>query len=85
MKLYRSEIALKLSKIINNIKKDHPKHNINLNVDEYDTEHLDNPEAEKLNQIFTKDERFRDSIIYLVFEALGRERTVNGIKQIANQ
>ena len=85
MKLYRNESALKLSKIINNIKKDHPKHNINLNVDEYDAEHLDNPEAEKLNQIFTKDERFRDSIIYLVFEALGRERTVNGIKQIANQ
>ena len=48
MKLYRSEIALKLSKIINNIKKDHPKHNINLIVDEYDAEHLDNPEAVKL-------------------------------------
>ena len=48
MKLYRSEIALKLSKIINNIKKDHPKHNINLIVDEYDAEHLDNPDAVKL-------------------------------------
>ena len=85
MKLYRNESALKLSKIINNIKKDHPEHNINLIVDEYDAEHLDKPEAEKLNQIFAKDKKFRDSIIYLVFEALGRERTVNGIKQIANQ
>ena len=85
MKLYGNKSALKLSKIINHIKKDHPKYNINLIVDEYDAENLDNPEAEKLNQIFTKDEKFRDSIIYLVFEALGRERTVNGIKKIANQ
>ena len=85
MKLYRNESALKLSEIINNIKKDNPKDKINLIVDEYDAEHLDKPEAEKLNQIFTKDEKLRDSIIYLVFEALGRERTVNGFKQIANQ
>ena len=85
MKLYGNKSALKLSKIINHIKKDHPKYNINLIVDEYDAENLDNPEAEKLNQIFTKDEKFRDSIICLVLEALGRERTVNGIKQIANQ
>ena len=48
MKLYRNEIALKLSKIINNIKKDRPKHNINLIFDEYDTEHLDYTEAVKL-------------------------------------
>ena len=85
MKLYRNESALKLSEIINNIKKENAKHNINLIVDEYDTEHLDELEAEKLNQIFTKDEKLRDSIICLVLEALGRERTVNGIKQIANQ
>lgn len=51
---------MKLSKIINNIKKDHPKHHINLIVDEYDAENLDKPEAEALNQIFTKDENFRD-------------------------
>ena len=85
MKLYGNKSALKLSKIINHIKKDHPKYNINLIVDEYDAENLDNPEAEKLNQIFTKDEKFRDSIICLVLEALEKERTVNGIKQIANQ
>ena len=85
MKLYYNESSLKLSEIINNIKENHPKHNINLIVDEYDAEHLDIPEAEKLNQIFTRDEQLRDSIIYLVFEALGRERTVNGIKQIVNQ
>ena len=85
IKLYRNESALKLSEIINNIKKDNPKHNINLIVDEYDAEHLNKLEAEKLNQIFTKDEKLRDSIVYLVFEALRRKRTVNGSRQIANQ
>ena len=55
MKLYYNESSLKLSEIINNIKENHPKHNINLIVDEYDAEHLDIPEAEKLNQIFTRD------------------------------
>ena len=84
MKLYRNESALKLSDIINNIKKDHPEYKINLIVDEYDGEQLDEPEATKLNQIFTTDKSFRNSIICLVFEALERERLVNGIKQIAN-
>ena len=84
MKLYRNEGALKLSKIINNIKTDHPECKINLIVDEYDGEQLDEPEATKLNHIFTTDENFRNSIICLVFEALERERLVNGIKQIAN-
>ena len=45
MKLYHNESALKLSHIINGIKKKHPKRNINLIVDEYDPEHLDKPEA----------------------------------------
>ena len=72
MKLYSNERALKLSEIINNIKKDHSKHNINLIVDEYDGEQLDEPEAKRLNEIFTADEKFRDSIICLVFEALTR-------------
>ena len=84
MKLYRNESALKLSEIINNIKKDHPKHNINLIVDEYDGEQLDQPEAKILNKIFTTDEKFRNSIICLVFEALTRERMVNGTKKKAN-
>lgn len=60
MKLYRNEDSLKLSRIINNIMKDHPEHNINLIVDEYDAEQLDKPEATKLNEMFTTDERFRD-------------------------
>ena len=60
MKLYRNEDSLKLSRIINNIMKDHPEHNINLIVDEYDAEQLDKPEAKKLNEMFTTDERFRD-------------------------
>ena len=47
MKLYRNESALKLSDIINDIKKNHPKRKINLIVDEYDAEHLDEPEAKK--------------------------------------
>ena len=85
MKLYYNESSLKLKEIINDKKENHPKHNISLIVDEYDAEHLDIREAEKLNQIFTRNEKLRDSIIYLVFEALGRERTINGIKQIANQ
>ena len=78
MQLYRNENALKLSEIIINIKKDHPKYNVNLIVDEYDGEQLDEPEAKRLNEIFTTDEKFRDSIICLVFEALTRERMVNG-------
>ena len=72
MKLYRNESALKLSHIINGIKKKHPKRNINLIVDEYDPEHLDKPEAERLNKIFTTDEKFSGSIICLVFEVLER-------------
>ena len=84
MKLYRNKNALKLSDIINNIKKNHPKHNINLVADEYDAEQLDEPEVEMLNEIFTTDKRFCDSIIYLVFEALERERMVKGIKKKAN-
>ena len=84
MKLYRNESALKLSDIINEIKKEYPEHKINLFVDEYNSEQLDEIEATKLNQAFTTDEKFRDSIVYLVFEALERERIVNGIKQIAN-
>ena len=84
IKLYRNEGALKLSDIINNIKKDHPQNKINLFIDEYDSEQLDESEATKLNEIFTTDENFRDSIVCLVFEALERERIVNGVKQIAN-
>ena len=84
MKLYRNESALKLSHIINGIKKKHPKRNINLIVDEYDPEHLDKPEAERLNKIFTTDEKFSGSIICLVFEALERERIVHGIKKRTN-
>ena len=84
MKLYRNESALKLSDIINNIKKNHPKDKINLFVDEYDAEQLDESEAKTLNQMFTTDEKFCDSIICLVFEALERERMINGIKKKAN-
>ena len=84
MKLYRNESALRLSNIINNIKESHPEHKINLVVDEYDGEQLDEIEAIKLNKMFTRDEKFRDSIICLVFEALERERMVNGVRQRAN-
>ena len=84
MKLYRNEKALKLSNIINNIKKAHPEHKINLVVDEYDGEQLDEVEAKKLNEMFTRDEKFRDSIICLAFEALERERMVNGVRKRAN-
>ena len=84
IKLYRNKDALKLSDIINNIQEDHPENKINLIVDEYDAEHLDENEARKLNQMFTADEKFRDSVICLVFEALRRERMVNGTKKKAN-
>ena len=84
IKLYRNTNALKLSELIDNIKNDHPENKINLIVDEFDAEHLDETEAKKLNQIFTTDEKFRDSVICLVFEALTRERMVNGIKKEAN-
>ena len=84
IKLYRNKSALKLSDIINNIKKDYPKHNINLIVDEYDAEHLDELEAERLNKVFTTDKKFHNSIICLVFEALERERMINGAKKKAN-
>ena len=47
IKLYRNTNALKLSELIDNIKNDHPENKINLIVDEYDAEHLDEPEAKK--------------------------------------
>ena len=81
MKLYRNENALKLSDTINNIKEDHPEHKVNLIVDEYDAEQLDEPEVTKLSQTFRADKMFHDSIIWLVFEALERERNVNGVKK----
>ena len=84
MKLYCNENALQLSDIIIDIKKNHPNGNINLIADEYDTEQLDEPEAKRLNEIFTTDKRFCNSIICLVFESLERERTVNGIKKQTN-
>ena len=75
---------MKLSDIINDIKKNNPKRNINLIADEYDAEQLDEPEVERLNKIFTLDEMFCDSIICLVFEALERVRMVDGIKKQTN-
>ena len=84
IKLYHNKNALKLSNIIDNIKKNHSKSNINLIVDEYDAEQLDEPEAKRLNKIFTTDKMFCNSIICLVFEALERERIVDGIKKEAN-
>ena len=84
IKLYRNTEALKLSDIINKLKKEHPEQKINLFVDEYDAEQLDEPEAATLNHTFTKDEVFCDSIVFIIFEALERERMVNGRKRIAN-
>ena len=84
IKLYRNTEALKLSDIINKLKKKHPEQKINLFVDEYDAEQLDEPEATALNHTFTIDEMFCDSIVFIIFEALERERMVNGRKRIAN-
>ena len=84
IKLYRNESALKLSDIINNITEGHSENKINRIVDEYDAEQLDETDAKRLNEVFTTDEKFRDSVICLVFEALSRERMVNGTKKEAN-
>ena len=81
MKLYHNESAFKVSDIINNIKKNHPKHKINKMVDEQGPEQLGESEAKTLNQMFTTDEKFCDSTMCLVFEALERERMINGTKK----
>ena len=83
MKFYHNTNALKLN-IIKYIKEYYPEKKVNLFVDEYDTEQLDEFEAKRLDKIFISDTKFCDSIVCLVFEALEKERKVNDTKTETN-
>ena len=65
----------KLSVIVNNILKVGDSNNVNIIIEEYDGENLDKKEAETLNAIF--EEKFRDAVVFLVPQAMEKERNLN--------
>ena len=64
----------KLSEIVNNIMKLANNDDVNLIVDEYDGESLDEEAAEKLNDIF--EENFQDTTVFLVLQSIEKFRSI---------
>ena len=65
----------KLSEIILEINKEMKNENVNLIVDEYDSEDLDKREAETLNSIFKG--KFRQAYVFLIPQSMEKNREVN--------
>ena len=75
MKTHGNEEGEKLSKIVTDILKDANSENVNLIVDEYDSESLDKEEAETLNSIFEK--KFHNAVVFLLPQSMEKERNSN--------
>ena len=73
---------LKLSKIIDQITKPDRSEKINLVVDEYDGEDLDESEAVKLNSIFSN---LKEAYILLIAQPIEKERVINNVHQRKNR
>ena len=74
---------LKLSKIIDQITKPDRSEKINLVVDEYDGEDLDESEAMKLNNIFSN--LLKEAYILLIAQPIEKERVINNVRQRKNR
>ena len=74
---------LKLSKIIDQITKPDRSEKINLVVDEYDGEDLDESEAVKLNNIFSN--LLKEAYILLIAQPMKKERVINNVHQRKNR
>ena len=75
--------GLNLSAIIENVTKQERTGKINVVVDEYDGEDLDESEGGKLNQVFS--ESLKESFIVLIAQPIEKERVINKIPQKKNQ
>ena len=75
--------GLKLSTIIKDITKSEGSKKINIVVDEYDGEDLDESEAERLNEIIT--ESFKETFVVLIPQPIEKERFVNEIHERKNR
>ena len=81
---FHNEEGRNLSEIIKSIlKKNESSKKMNFIVDEYDGEDLDEPEAQRLNQVF--DESLKKTFIFLIVQPIGKERIVNDVKQKRNR
>ena len=67
--------GIKLSEIIKDINKEIKNENVNLIVDEYDSEDLDKTEAETLNKFF--EEKFQEAYVFLIPQSMEKDREVN--------
>ena len=74
---------LKLSKIIDQITKPDRSEKINLVVDEYDGEDLDESEAVKLNNIFSN--LLKEAYVLLIAQPMEKERVINNVHQRKNR
>ena len=75
--------GLSLSQIINDIlQKEKIAEKINFVIDEYDGEDLDESEAKKLNDIFTKNELVKEGFILLIVQPI--EKEINNIQRKGN-
>ena len=75
LKIHGNEQGKKLSELVKYILKYSSNEKVNLFVDEYDGETLDKEEANTLNGIF--EEKFQDTLVYLVLQSMVKERKVN--------
>ena len=79
VKLYHNKEVIKLTDIIADILKENKKKQIHLFVDEYDSEDLNRDEGNKLNDIFSKHEKFREAFVFLIIQPIEKERQANNI------
>ena len=75
--------GLKLSAIIEHVTKQERSRKINVVVDEYDGEDLDESEVGKLNKVFS--ESLKESFIVLIVQPIEKERVIDRIPQKKNQ
>ena len=75
VKIHRREGGKKLSKLIKDIFEESNTQKVNLFVDEYDSENLDNIEIDALNRIV--EEKFKDATFVLVLQSMEKERNIS--------
>ena len=73
----------KLSQIIDDITKEEGPGKINIVIDEYDGEDLDESEAERLNDFFGK--VFKELFIVLIVQPIEKRRVINEIPETKNR
>ena len=75
VKVHRNKERKKLSEIIDDINKEVKNENVNLIVDEFDSEDLDEEEGEILNSNF--EGKFRDAYVFLIPQSMEKDRHVS--------